>query len=88
MYARIICGRVAALTAEFPYLGPNECAHIVRVSDLGIRVGWEWAPEGCAPPSEPAPNPLAVAHSYMLADAQTVDDLRDAVATVFGVVFE
>lgn len=47
MYARIIDGKVAALTEEAPALVPGECALIVEVHDWEVREGWLWTPEGC-----------------------------------------
>ena len=84
MYARIVGGQVAELTEDMPELAPGECALIVEAG-TEVQVGWLWTPQGCVPPQEPQPDPKAVAYSYLLADAQTLDDLRDAVAVITGV---
>ncbi len=82
MQALIIEGRVASIAEEITP-APGECALIVPVGPE-VEVGWLWSPDGCAPPAEPAPDPVTVAHSYLLADAQTVDELREALAVILG----
>ena len=80
--AMIVDGRVAQVGEEIA-LAPGECALIVPVGPE-VEVGWAWTPQGCEPPEEPAPGPVTVAHSYLLADAQTVDELREALAVILG----
>ena len=83
MYARIVNGKVFELSNVPFTLGDDECAHCVEVGEE-VSEGWLWTPGGCIAPTEPAPDPVASAHSYLLADAQTVQELREAVANVLG----
>ena len=83
MYARIIQGRVAELFGEVPTLGQAECALIVEVGP-DVQAGWAWSPDGCTPQPDFTPDPVTVAHSYLLADAQSVDELREALAVILG----
>ena len=82
MYAEIVQGAVRELFEDKPQ---GCCGMFVEVFDWTVQVGWLWTPQGCVPPPEPQPDPKAVAYSYLLADAQTLDDLRDAVAVITGV---
>lgn len=83
MRVRIVEGLVAELE---PMLGEHECAMIVDAAPE-VQVGWLWSPEGCAAPpyvAEAGPDEVTVAHSYLLADAQTVGDLRNALVEILG----
>lgn len=83
MRVRVIEGRVAELD---PVLGEHECAMIVDAAPE-VQAGWLWSPEGCAAPhdaAEEGPDDVTVAHSYLLADAQTVGDLRNALVEILG----
>ena len=56
--------------------------------DDSVEIGWVLDKGVLAPPQEPLPDPVGTAHSYMLADASTVHDLRAAVATILGIPLE
>lgn len=86
MYARIVCGKVAELTADKPVLAAGECAQIVEC-DAAVQVGWLWTPDGCAAPAAPAapdPNAAIDAQIAALEATQTPRRMRDAALTDLG----
>lgn len=83
MYAIIVDGRVAS-TTEQPIVGTAEAAYIVQCTEQ-VQVGWVLYNGELVGPVESKPDPVQTAHSYLLADAQTVEDLRYAVARIIGI---
>lgn len=84
MYATIINGTVAERHPVAPTLAPGESA-IIMPCGPEVQPGWRLEAGALAPPlPAPAPDPVTVAHSYLLADAQSVDELRDALAVILG----
>jgi|GEM_PF-1814202 len=80
MYARIVCGKVAELTADKPVLAAGECAQIVEC-DAAVRVGWTWTPAGgCAAPTVDA-NATLDARIAALEAQQTPRRMRDPFST-------
>jgi len=85
-YARIVGGFVVDVTPDRPVVGAHESAMILPCPDAAV-VGWVvLGGEVVAPaePVDPATDPLTVAHSYLLADAKSVDELRTALAVILG----
>ncbi len=83
MNALIIEGRVAALAEDGASLSTGGCALIVPVGPE-VEVGWTWRPEGCAPSSDSDADPVRVARSYALADAQDIHELKEVLADLLG----
>ena len=83
MHARIVDGKVAERSPSPFKLGLGESAHCVEVGD-DVLDGWLWSPTGCTPPIKSRPDPVEVANSYLLADAQTVQELSSALAAILN----
>ena len=82
MYARIVGGIVAEITAVMPKLEAGECAHI---EDCGedVQPGYAWSPAGFVPPIV-GPNDLIDAQIAGLEAQQTPRRLREAALTEEG----
>jgi hypothetical protein len=80
MYARIVCGKVAGVTADKPALAAGECAQIVECGP-SAQIGWAWTPgQGCvapAAPAQPDPNAAIDAQIAALEAQQTPRRMRD-----------
>jgi hypothetical protein len=80
MYARIVCGKVAGVTADKPVLAVGECAQIVEC-DSTVRVGWTWTPAaGCVAPATDD-NAALDAQIAALEATQTPRRMRDPYST-------